>query len=258
MTSSQAKARSGRGLHRAGPLSNLLLLMALVAAVFTCPGLIAGSLVLATVVVLAAVSGERPTGLVFGFRFVLLFALVLFLSQALSVRDGPTLLVAPIRITVGGLLAGAGMALRFVVILSASGLFVRTTDPDRLAGGLTRMGVPYRYGYLLVLALRFVPFFQEELDAVREAQRVRGIEVSIRSPRRVLHAVRYTFVPVVVSGLHRVESIAISMKGRCFGLYATRTASRREPRSLWSLVAVSLGLLAVGLATAARLWGWVT
>lgn len=257
MTTSQTTAGSGRGLHRAGPMANLFLLIALVAAVFTYPGVIAGGAVLVAVVVLAVASGERPTRLVYGLRFVLLFALVLFLSQALSVRDGHTLLAAPIRITVGGLLAGSGMALRFVVILSASALFVRTTDPDRLAGGLTRMGVPYRYGYLLVLALRFVPFFQEELGAVREAQRVRGIEVSIRSPRRVLHAVRYTFVPVVVSGLHRVESIAISMKGRCFGLYATRTVSRRQPRSPWSLVAVSLGLLAVGLATAARLWRWV-
>jgi energy-coupling factor transport system permease protein len=212
--------------------------------------------VLATIVTLAAASGEHPARLVYGLRYVLLFALVLFLAQVFSVRDGRILLAAPIRITADGLLIGARMALRFLAILSASALFVRTTDPDRLAGGLIRMGTPYRYGYLLVLALRFVPFFQEELRSVREAQRVRGIQVSVRSPRRVLHAVRYTFVPVVVSGLHRVESISISMKGRCFGLYATRTARRREARSSWSLLAVGLGLVAVGLATAARLGRW--
>lgn len=258
MTTSQSVAERGRGLHRAGPLANLFLLIALVAAVFTYPGVVAGSAVLVAVVALAVASGERPARLVYGLRFVLLFAFVLFIAQALSVRDGHALLVAPIRVTVDGLLAGAGMALRFVVILSASALFVRTTDPDRLISGLIRMGVPYRYGYLLVLALRFAPFFQEELRAVRDAQRVRGIQVSVRSPRRVLHAVRYTFVPVIVSGLHRVESIAISMKGRCFGLYATRTTSRGEPRSLWSDIAIGLGLLAVGLATAARLGRWVT
>jgi energy-coupling factor transport system permease protein len=256
VTSSQGAAGSGRGLHRAGPLPNLFLLIALVASVLTGPGLIAECIVLATIVTLAAASGEPPARLVYGLRYVLFFALVLFLAHVLSVRDGRVLLATPIRVTVDGLLIGARMALRFLAILSASALFVRTTDPDRLAGGLIRRGVPYRYGYLLVLALRFVPFFQEELRAVREAQRVRGIEVSVRSPRRVLHAVRYTFVPVVVSGLHRVESISISMKGRCFGLYATRTASRREARSSWSLLAVGLGLVAVGLATAARLGRW--
>jgi energy-coupling factor transport system permease protein len=252
----QNVAEGGLGLHRAGPLASLFLLIALVAAIFTCPGVIAGSVVLVAVAVLAVASGERPSRLVYGLRFVLLFAFILFVTQALTVRDGHVLLAAPIRVTVDGLLAGTGMAVRFLVILSASALFVRTTDPGRLSNALIRVGVPYRYGYLLVLALRFVPFFQEELRAVREAQRVRGIEVSVRSPRRILHAVRYTFVPVVVSGLHRVESIAISMKGRCFGLHVTRTASQREPRSSWSLVAISLGFLAVGLATVGRLWGW--
>ena len=149
------------------------------------------------------------------------------------------------------------MALRFLVILSASTLFVRTTDPDRLAQGLIRAGVPYRYGYLFILALRFVPFFQDELRSVREAQRVRGIEVSVRSPRRIAHAARYTFVPVLVSGLHRVDCIAISMKGRCFVLYRRRTTSRDEPRSAWSLVALGIAGCAIALAVIAARGRWV-
>jgi energy-coupling factor transport system permease protein len=149
------------------------------------------------------------------------------------------------------------MALRFLVILSASALFVRTTDPDRLAQGLIRSGIPYRYGYLLILALRFVPFFQDELRSVREAQRVRGIEVSVRSPRRIAHAARYTFVPVLVSGLHRVDAISISMKGRCFGLYPKRTTSREEPRSAWSPVALGIAGLAIALAVVAARGRWI-
>jgi energy-coupling factor transporter transmembrane protein EcfT len=69
--------------------------------------------------------------------------------------------------------------------------------------------------------------------------------------------VRYTFVPVLVSGLHRVDAIAISMRGRCFGLSATRTTSRLEKGSGWSLVAFLLGFLFVGLAIVARLERWV-
>ncbi|MEI6171759.1 MAG: energy-coupling factor transporter transmembrane component T [bacterium] len=245
------------GLRRSSPMASFVLLLCLVGVALAVPSVVVEGTVLLVTVAFAAVSGERPIGFFRRLRFVLLFALVLFVAQALSVHTGHAVVAAPVRITAGGLLAGARMALRFLVILSASALFVQTTDPDRLAQGLIRMGVPYRYAYLLILALRFVPFFQDELRSVREAQRVRGIEVSVRSPRRIVHAVRYTFVPVLVSGLHRVDSIAISMKGRCFGLQSKRTASREESQSGWSLVALGVGGLAIALAFAAARGRWI-
>jgi energy-coupling factor transport system permease protein len=247
----------GRGLHRSSPMASFVLLLALVGVVLAVPSLIVEGAILLGVGCLAVASGDRPTDFLRRLRFVVLFAFVLFIAQALSVSAGQVLLASPVRVTAGGLLAGGRMALRFLVILSASALFVRTTDPDRLAQGLIRSGIPYRYGYLLILALRFVPFFQDELRSVREAQRVRGIEVSVRSPRRIAHAARYTFVPVLVSGLHRVDAIAISMKGRCFGLYPKRTTSREEPRSAWTFVALSMAGLVLALAVFAARGGWI-
>jgi energy-coupling factor transport system permease protein len=158
-------------------------------------------------------------------RFVILFATLLFLAQVLSIRDGAVLFRIGITVTSSGLIAGANMALRFLVVLSASFLFVLTTDPDALAGSLIRWGIPYRYGFTLILALRFVPFFRNELRIVREAQRLRGIQTSVRSISGIRRAIRYTFVPVLVSGLIRVDTIAMSMKGRAFGLHRHRTSS---------------------------------
>ena len=246
-----------RGLHRSSPMAGFLLLLVLVGVVLAVPSLIVEGGILLGVACLGIISGDRPAQFLHRLRFVLVFALVLFVAQALSVHTGQVLLTSPVRITAGGLLAGGRMALRFLVILSASALFVRTTDPDHLAQGLIRAGIPYRYGYLFVLALRFVPFFQDELRSVREAQRVRGIKVSVRSPRRIAHAARYTFVPVLVSGLYRVDSIAISMKGRCFGLHSKRTTSREESRSIWSIVALGIAGAAIALAVAAARGGWV-
>lgn len=247
---------TGRGLHRAAPLANAFLLLCMVGAVLAVPCVWVGAAALVAIVSLAVASGERPARLLPWRRFVLLFVVLLFVAQALSVRTGVTVLASPIRLTDEGLFSGARMALRFLVILSASALFVRTTDPDRLAGSFIRLRVPYRYAYLIILSLRFVPFFQDELRAVRDAQKVRGITFSVRSPRRVLRAVRYTFVPVLVSGLYRVDAIAISMRGRCFGLSETRTTSRQELRSGWSPAALAIGLLLVGLAVVASVGRW--
>jgi len=57
--------------------------------------------------------------------------------------------------------------LRFLNIIGASYLFVATTDPNRLAYALMQAGLPYRYGFMLITALRFIPLFQLELAQVR-------------------------------------------------------------------------------------------
>lgn len=244
------------GLHAATPATNLVFLAGLVAVVLASPSIFVRLGTLGAVLLLAGWSGVPVGAFLRGLRFVLVFAAVLFVAQALSVREGTPLIEGFRRFTDAGLLAGAGMALRFLVVLSSSLLFVHVVDPDRLAGALIRCGIPYRYGYLLILSLRFVPFFRRELRVVREAQRVRGLRPSVRSLRGIRRAIRYTFVPVLVSGLMRVDAIALSMKGRCFGLYRRRTAPRPERlRSADGIALCSVALL-VALAVLAARGGW--
>ena len=244
------------GLRSATPAANLVLLIGLVGIVLGSPSVVVRLGALGFVLLLAGWSGVPVGTFLRSLRFVIVFAVVLFIAQALSVPEGVPLIERFIRVTDTGVLSGAGMALRFLVILSSSFLFVHVTDPDRLAGLLIRWGIPYRYGYLLILSLRFVPFFQRELRVVREAQRVRGLRPSVRNLRGIRRAVRYTFVPVLVSGLMRVDSIALSMKGRCFGLHRRRTTPCPERfRGADGIAWVCVGLL-VALAVLAARRGW--
>lgn len=213
------------GLHRVSPGSGALLLGCLLFAVLGAGSLIIKIAVLGVIFALAIWSEGSAWAWCKSLRFVILFATLLFLAQVVSIRDGAVLFRLGITVTSSGLIAGANMALRFMVVLSASFLFVLTTDPDALAGSLIRWGIPYRYGFTLILALRFVPFFRNELRIVREAQRLRGIQTSVRSISGIRRAIRYAFVPVLVSGLIRVDTIAMSMKGRAFGLHRHRTSS---------------------------------
>lgn len=245
------------GLHRATPVANLLLLSGFLIVVLAAPGILVKLGAFGLVMILTALSGEGVGTFLRNIRFVLLFAFVLFLAQALSVRDGTVLFSFGLPVTDQGLLAGAQMALRFLVILSSSLLFVLVTDPDRLAHAIVRLGIPYRYGFILVLALRFVPFFRREYRTVREAQHVRGVDVSIRSLVGLRRAIRYTFLPVLVSGLTRVDSVAISMKGRCFGLYPKRTVTRKEHWHQMDWVTAALFVLLLGITVLARRYAWL-
>jgi energy-coupling factor transport system permease protein len=244
------------GLHRVTPWANLFLLLGFVTAVLASPGVLVKLGVLVIVLLLTAWSGEPVGTFLRNIRFVILFAAVLFLAQALSVHDGKVLFSVGLPITDRGLYAGAEMALRFLVVLSSSFLFVLVTDPDRLAGAFVRMGIPYRYGFVLVLALRFVPFFQDEYRTVRDAQRIRGVDLSLRRLFGLRRAIRYTFLPVLVAGLTRVDSIAIAMKGRAFGLYPKRTFSRRLRWGGADWAALFVFIAVIGTAVVARWFEW--
>ena len=245
-----------RGLHRINPGSGLLLLACILFAVLGAGSLVVKAAILALVFTLAVWSERSVRAWCKSLRFVLVFATLLFLAQILSIREGPVLFRAGIPITALGITSGANMALRFLVILSASFSFVLTTDPDALASSLIRWGIPYRYGFTLILALRFVPFFRNELRVVREAQRLRGIQVSVRSIGGIRRAIRYTFLPVLVSGLIRVDTIAMSMKGRAFGLHRRRTLPPQGSPTLEDgLIWICCGVI-LGATLLARRYGW--
>ena len=175
-------------------------------------------------------------------RGVLLFAAVLFASQTLLAR-GPALAERAV--------AGALMSLRFLNVVLASHLFVSTTEPELLAYALIQAGLPYRYGFTFLAAMRFVPYFRDQAQTVRQAQMARGIAVDRATPKSVFLMARYTFIPVVVSALGRVESLSVSMEGRCFGLYPTRTFRRRIPFGAVDALAIAASAAVTAFALAA-------
>jgi energy-coupling factor transport system permease protein len=137
-----------------------------------------------------------------------------------------------------------------VVLLSY--LFVLTTEPNDLAYALMCAGLPYRYGFALITALRLVPVFEEEGRIVYNAQLARGVEYDVRSPRRLVVLGRQFFLPLLVSALGKVDTLAVSMEGRCFGRYPTRTFLREVHVSRLDWLAMA----ALGLSAAITAAAW--
>jgi energy-coupling factor transport system permease protein len=181
-----------------------------------------------------------------GTRLFISTALLLGLLQVIFRQDGTELLqVGPLTVTSGGVETGVYVATRFLSVVLLSYLFVLTTEPNDLAHTLMRAGLPYRYGFALITALRLVPVFEDEGQIVYKAQLARGVRYDVRSPRRFLTLARQFFLPLLVSALGKVDALAVSMEGRCFGKYPTRTFLR-EVRATWlDAVAVAVLVLAV-------------
>jgi energy-coupling factor transport system permease protein len=111
-----------------------------------------------------------------------------------------------------------------------------------------QMGLPYRYGFALITALRLVPIFEQEGRIVYHAQLARGIQYDTRHPRRLVTLARQFFMPILVSALTKVDTLAVSMEGRCFGRSSRRTFLREVRVTRWDVVALTLlGLTLLGL-----------
>ncbi|TXT56801.1 MAG: conserved membrane protein of unknown function [Candidatus Thorarchaeota archaeon] len=187
-------------------------------------------------------------------RFLLVFSVLLLVLQVMVISNGNVIIyLVPVLngtgpffpITDYGISVGLVFATRFLLIVLSSMLFVSVTDPTLLAHSLARSGVPYRYSFALIISLRFLPLFDAESDMVRMAQRARGITYDVRSIHGILASIRYTFYPLLVSALSRVDTLSMSMDGRGFGYDTHRTYVRfakwRKRDSF--LMILSLGFL---------------
>ena len=210
--------------RRINPLLKLFLLVILISGIMIYPSWLFSSILLVIVILLFRVSRVSLNLSRNRIKFIIIFS-ILLIPQLNNV--GPFF-----PITDYGLERGLSIASRFLLVVLSSMLFVAVTDPTLLAHSLTRLRIPYRYSFALVIALRFLPLFDSENQIVRMAQKSRGIQPEVGGFRKILRTIQYTFFPLLVSSLSRVESLSISMDGRGFGYSENRTYFRK---STWKI-----------------------
>jgi energy-coupling factor transport system permease protein len=174
-----------------------------------------------------------------GMRLILLTTLLLAGLQLVFNRSGtPWLRFWDWSITVDGIEAALYVGGRFLGIVLLSYLFVLTTDPGELAHAMMQMGVPYRYGYSLIMALRMVPMFQIEAETIYKAQLARAMRHDRGGLRGLIGMARQMLMPLLVSGLTKADTLAVSMEGRCFGMHRRRTYLRRTSLHMMDLISL--------------------
>jgi len=165
-----------------------------------------------------------------GFKLAFLTGMALFFLYLLFEKSGQVLFnpgIELLSITSGGLAMGLRFSGRFITIIFTSYIFILTTDPSDLAYALMRIGLPYRYGFMLVTALRLAPVMEEEGQTIYRAQLARGIRYDQVNLRRILLLVQQFMTPLLISALRRADKLVFSMEGRGFGASPQRTFRKR-------------------------------
>lgn len=227
-------APRARFLHALNPLAKLAApLPAMVALVFTRGLAIPTVLILLTLALLlvgAQLRGRTVAMLLVGLPVVVG---VLGLSFGIwvdpsRVEGSPAASVVLLEVgswqfTLAAYLIGLATALRIAALLVLSLIAgLTTTGPELVRALVQNLRVPYRIGYTALAALRFVPRFGHELEVIRAAHRVRGIDRG-RGPVAAVRRTLTLAIPLLASAIRHAERVALAMDARAFGAHPTRT-----------------------------------
>jgi energy-coupling factor transport system permease protein len=153
--------------------------------------------------------------------------LVVLLLGSLRWRAEPALLtLGPLTVTLQALWTAIGVGARIAGISLAISLVLWTTEPGDAVAGLVRLGVPFAVGFPIIMALQYVVTFRRQFQHILEAQQSRGLIFSRGNPFQVARAYIPVLVPLIITALRSVDSLALALQSRGFTLGRQRTSRR--------------------------------
>ncbi len=203
--------------------------------------------------------------LTLAFIFLLLNNLMIYLfspEHGVTIYGTRTVIltiVGPYTITLEQMFYQLNVMLKYSATIPIVLLFINTTNPSEFAASLNRIGVSYRIAYSVALALRYVPDIQREYHDISLAQQARGTEMSKKTSLvKRLKAVSTILIPLVLSSVERIETIANAMELRGFGKnekrtwYMSRKFRKMDIVSIAACIAVMLISLGLTILNGSR------
>lgn len=234
-------------LHKLHPVAKVALAAAIIAATFLSSsyamliGLLAFTLAMG---VYAGVAGR----LIALMKLLVPLALVLLVLQVAFMRAGTPVLGFA---TDEGLITGSKACLRLLGVATPLLLMLMVTPLTDLANAcVEKLHVPYRYAFTFTTALRFVPIFSQEMNAIMEAQTARGVEYDTKNPLKKLRLMLPLCVPLLLSSVGKTDATALAAEQRGFYLRTRESSYRRYPFAArdYAAFALCVAFIALGVA----------
>ena len=175
----------------------------------------AGVLILSRVPFRYMLRGLRPILMLLAFTVICNF----FLTSGEIVWQWKFL-----KVTKEGLVRGAFMGVRLILLIFGTSLMTYTTTPNQLTDGLEKIMSPlkvihfpaHEIAMMMSIALRFIPILTEEADRIRKAQMARGADMESGGLIRRAKAMIPVLIPLIVSAFRRAFDLAMAMEARCY------------------------------------------
>jgi energy-coupling factor transport system permease protein len=154
-----------------------------------------------------------------------------------------------IHITFEAFIQGIAMAFRINALCFACFIIMFTTDQASMVRGMVKMGLPFNWGLILAIALRYVPTFYGIINMVMEAQQARGLNLKQGGFLKRVRSYMPIFVAAIITGLRTSDNLAMSLETRAFGVNPRQRTYYRELKFVGTDVAVLVIFLCLFTAT---------
>ena len=144
------------------------------------------------------------------------------------------------------------ISLKYFVALPVAILFISATNPSEFAASLNSIGISYKVGYSVAIALRYIPDIQRDYHSISQAQQARGVELG-KNEHFLKNSVNI-LLPLILTSLNRIDTISNAMELRGFGKNKKRTWYTKRPFARRDFIAIAIGvvLLAISLFVTIR------
>ena len=233
-------------LHRLNPVTKLALAAGIILATFLGDtyvlliGLLAATFALGAY----AKSTAGPVSLA---KLMVPLAVVMLVLQTVFIRTGDPVFA---WVTTDGLITGSKASLRLLGVALPLILMLTVTQLGDLANAVVEvLHVPYRYAFTFTTALRFVPVFSQEMNAIMEAQTARGIEYDTKNPIKKVQLMLPLCIPLLVSSVAKTDATALAAEQRGFYLRTRESSYKRYPLLPrdFAVLAASVALIVLGV-----------
>jgi len=146
--------------------------------------------------------------------------------------EGPTVLFQFwfLKVTALSFLRGIALALRLDAIAFICFTWLFTTDQTSLVRSLVKLGLPFEWGLVLAIGLRYIPTFYGLYTVVSEAQQARALDLTRGSFFTRVRSYLPILVAMLISALRTSEQLARAMESRALGLPGVQRTCLRDIR----------------------------
>ena len=219
-------------IHRLDPRFKLFAVLVFIVAVFLCESFYSYAVCYAFLLFVILVSKVPLSSILKTIKAVIFVVIFTALINVFFYKEGTALVEWKfIKITDGGLLYAAKMALRIIFLVVSTSMLTFTSTPMAITDGMESALKPLKLvkfpvhdvAVIMSTALRFIPTLIEEVNKIIMAQKARGAHFDNGGLLKRAKALLPVLIPLFVSTFRRADELALALDARCYNATPNRT-----------------------------------
>ncbi len=211
-------------VHRLDPRTKILVTLAYMILLFALNNFYGYIFPVVFLILATILSRISVRYLLKGLKPLIFIITLTFVLNSFMIKGRVIYELGPLDITYEGLVQGAFMAIRLILLITGTSLLTLTTSPISLTDGIERLlspfkkvGVPaHELAMMMTIALRFIPTLLEETDKIMKAQMARGADFESGNLINRAKNLVPLLVPLFISAFRRADDLAMAMEARCY------------------------------------------